>query len=157
MAKSAFRRKYQRLLTKSYYVLVLAVRGVTQDNSEKKTAGVDGIKNLPPMQGFNLVDLLNSRHLKASPTCRVSIPKPGKDEKRPLGIPTMYDRALQALVLGAEKLVSAPNDFHPLPKVRQWLVDTQLEKEPGFPKFNKKGKKDSFSARMKYQNYLRYI
>ncbi len=96
-------RKYQRLLTKSYYARLLAVRHVTQDNQGKKTAGVDGIKKLPPMQRFNLVDLLNSRYLKASPTLRVWIPKPGKDEKRPLGIPTMYDRALQALVkLGME-------------------------------------------------------
>ncbi|MGB3508180.1 MAG: group II intron reverse transcriptase/maturase [Microcoleaceae cyanobacterium] len=95
--------KYQRLLTKSYYALLLAVRRVTQDNQGKKTAGVDGIKSLPPMQRFNLVDILNTRYLKASPTRRVSIPKPGKDEKRPLGIPTMYDRALQSLVkLGME-------------------------------------------------------
>jgi RNA-directed DNA polymerase len=35
---------------------------------------------------------------KANPARQVWIPKPGKDEKRPLGIPTMYDRALQALV-----------------------------------------------------------
>ncbi|WP_365670747.1 group II intron reverse transcriptase/maturase [Okeania sp. SIO3I5] len=96
-------RKYQRLLTKSYYARLLAVRRVTQDNQGKKTAGIDGIKNLPSMQRFNLVSLLNSRYLKASPTRRVWIPKPGKDEKRPLGIPTMYDRALQALVkLGME-------------------------------------------------------
>ncbi|NEQ40050.1 MAG: group II intron reverse transcriptase/maturase [Okeania sp. SIO3I5] len=96
-------RKYQRLLTKSYYARLLAVRRVTQDNQGKKTAGVDGIKNLPPMQRFNLVDLLNTQYLKASPTRRVWIPKPGRDEKRPLGIPTMYDRALQALVkLGME-------------------------------------------------------
>ena len=91
-------RKYQKLLTKSYYARLLAVRRVTQDNRGKKTAGVDGIKNLPPMQRFNLVDFLNKRHLKASPTRRVWIPKPGQDEKRPLGIPTIYDRALQALV-----------------------------------------------------------
>ncbi len=96
-------RKYQRLLTKSYYARLLAVRRVTQDNQGRKTAGIDGIKNLPPMQRFNLVDLLNTQNLKASPTRRVWIPKPGRDEKRPLGIPTMYDRALQALVkLGME-------------------------------------------------------
>ena len=91
-------RKYQRLLTSSYYARLLAVRRVTQDNQGKKTAGIDGIKNLPPMQRFNLVNLLNSRYLKASPNRRVWIPKPGKDEKRPLGIPTMYDIALQALI-----------------------------------------------------------
>ena len=34
---------------------------------------------------------------KAKPTRRVWIPKPGKEEKRPLGIPTMTDRAIQAL------------------------------------------------------------
>ena len=98
MAKSAFRRKYQRLLTKSYYALVLAVRRVTQDRTTRarKLLDIDGIKNLPPMQRLNLVNLLNTRYLKASPTRRVWIPKPGRDEKRPLGIPTMYDRALQS-------------------------------------------------------------
>ncbi|OZH51318.1 DNA polymerase, partial [Hydrocoleum sp. CS-953] len=96
-------RKYQRLMTSSYYARLLAVRRVTQDNQSKKTSGVDGIKNLPPMQRFNLVNLLSSRYLKATPTPDVSIPKPGKDEKRPLGIPTMYNRALQSLVkLGME-------------------------------------------------------
>ncbi|WP_375339724.1 reverse transcriptase N-terminal domain-containing protein [Okeania sp. SIO2G4] len=96
-------RKYQKLLTKSYYARLLAVRRVTQDNQGKKTAGVDGIKNLTPIQRLNLVDVLRTRHLKASPTRRVWIPKPGREEKRPLGIPTMYDRTLQALVkLGME-------------------------------------------------------
>ncbi|ABG53694.1 hypothetical protein Tery_4733 [Trichodesmium erythraeum IMS101] len=46
-------RKYQKLLTKSYYARLLAVRRVTQDNQGKKTAGIDGIKSLPPMQRFN--------------------------------------------------------------------------------------------------------
>ncbi|MGD1702217.1 hypothetical protein [Dapis sp. BLCC M229] len=55
------------------------------------------------MQSLNLVYLLKSPYLKASPTRRVWIPKPGKEEKGPLGIPTMYDRALQSLVkLGME-------------------------------------------------------
>ena len=53
-------RKYQKLLTKSYYALLLAVRRVTQDNQGKKKAGIDGIKSLPPMQRFNLVDVLSS-------------------------------------------------------------------------------------------------
>ena len=96
-------RKYQKLLTKSYYARLLAVRRVTQDNRGKKTAGVEGIKNLPLMERFNLVDLLSTRYLKANPTRRVWIPKPGGDEKRSLGIIIMYDRALQALVkLGME-------------------------------------------------------
>jgi RNA-directed DNA polymerase len=98
VAKSAFRRKYQKLLTKSYYARLLAVRQVTQDNQGKKTAGVDGIRNLKPKQRFNLVKMLERTKRKARPTRRVWIPKHCQcDEKRPLGIPTMYDRALQGL------------------------------------------------------------
>jgi len=47
-------RKLQRLLTKSYYAKLLAVRRVTQDNQGKKTAGVDGVKSLTPPKEFNL-------------------------------------------------------------------------------------------------------
>jgi RNA-directed DNA polymerase len=90
-------RKLQKMLMKSWSARVLAVRRVTQDNQGKKTAGVDGVKSLTPKQRF---DLVNKIHLgtKASPTRRVWIPKTGTEEKRPLGIPTMKDRALQALV-----------------------------------------------------------
>ena len=72
------------------------MRRVTQENQGKKTAGIDGVKSLYPKQRLELVKRLE---LKASglPTRRVWIPKPGKDEKRPLGIPVMRDRALQAL------------------------------------------------------------
>jgi RNA-directed DNA polymerase len=85
------------MLMKSWSAKTLAVRRVTQDNQGKKTAGVDGVKSLSPNQRFDLVTKL---HLgtKASPTRRVWIPKPGTEEKRPLGIPTMQDRALQALI-----------------------------------------------------------
>jgi RNA-directed DNA polymerase len=90
-------RKLQKMLMKSWSARALAVRRVTQDNQGKKTAGVDGLKSLTPKQRLDLVLKL---HLgtKASPTRRVWIPKPGTEEKRPLGIPTMNDRALQALV-----------------------------------------------------------
>jgi RNA-directed DNA polymerase len=90
-------RKLQKMLMKSWSARALAVRRVTQDNQGKKTAGVDGVKSLTPRQRLNLI---NKLHLgtKASPTRRVWIPKPGTEEKRPLGIPTMKDRALQALV-----------------------------------------------------------
>jgi len=90
-------RKLQKMLMKSWSAKALAVRRVTQDNQGKKTAGVDGVKSLSPKQRL---DLVNKLHLgtKARPTRRVWIPKPGTEEKRPLGIPTMNDRALQALV-----------------------------------------------------------
>ena len=51
-------RKYQKLLTKSYYSRLLAFRCVTQVGQGNKTAGVDGMKNLSPMQRSNLVNLL---------------------------------------------------------------------------------------------------
>jgi RNA-directed DNA polymerase len=90
-------RKLQKMLMKSWSARALAVRRVTQDNQGKKTAGVDGLKSLTPKQRLNLVNKLQLG-TKASPTRRVWIPKPGTEEKRPLGIPTMKDRALQALV-----------------------------------------------------------
>jgi len=79
---------------------MLAVRRVTLENQGKKTAGVDGVKSLSPNERLEL-----ARELKltgeSKPTRRVWIPKPGTDEKRPLGIPVMYDRALQAAVKAA--------------------------------------------------------
>ena len=67
---------------------------------DKKTAGVDGAKSLSPAERLEL-----ARELKltgrSKPTRRVWIPKPGSNEKRPLGIPVMYDRALQAVVKSA--------------------------------------------------------
>ncbi|MEH1815278.1 MAG: group II intron reverse transcriptase/maturase [Nostoc sp.] len=90
-------RRLQKTLMKSWSARVLAVRRVTQDNQGKKTAGVDGVKSLTPKQRVELTGNLNLG-TKVSPTRRVWIPKPGTEEKRPLGIPTMKDRALQALV-----------------------------------------------------------
>jgi RNA-directed DNA polymerase len=82
---------------KSFAAKCIAVRRVTQDNQGKSTAGVDGVKSLTPKKRLNLVATLKLGTL-AKATRRVMIPKPGKEEKRPLGIPTMYDRALQGLV-----------------------------------------------------------
>jgi RNA-directed DNA polymerase len=72
------------------------VRRVTQDNQGKNTGGVDGVKSLTRKQRINLVNNLKLTE-KSQPTRRVMIPKPGTDEKRPLGIPTINNRALQAL------------------------------------------------------------
>jgi RNA-directed DNA polymerase len=90
-------RKLQKTLMRSWSAKVLAVRQVTQDNRGKKTAGVDGVKSLSREARVKLVGQLKLTG-KSKATRRVWIPKPGKAEKRPLGIPTMYDRALQALV-----------------------------------------------------------
>ena len=83
-------RKLQKTLMKSWSNKVLAVRRVTTENRGKKTAGVDGVKSLSPAARMKLVGQLKLTG-KSKPTRRVWIPKPGKDEKRPLGIPTMYD------------------------------------------------------------------
>src|SRR5215469_10602351 len=94
--------KLQKLLLKSEAARLLAVRRVTQDNQGKKTAGVDGVKSVPPNERFLMVKQLHAKHWKyrrqPKPVRRVWIPKPGKAEKRPLGIPTMVERAKQALV-----------------------------------------------------------
>jgi len=87
----------QRLLMRSWSAKCLAVRKVTQDNRGKKTAGVDGVKNLIPRQRLELAQRLTP-HLKTRPVRRVWIPKPGKAEQRPLGIPTLGNRAAQTLV-----------------------------------------------------------
>jgi len=90
-------RKLQHTLIRSWSAKCIAVRRVTQENKGKNTAGVDGVKTISPIQRTKLVKRLRITG-KAKPTRRVMIPKPGSDEKRPLGIPTIEDRALQALV-----------------------------------------------------------
>ena len=88
--------RLQRLLLHSWSAKCLAVRRVTQDNQGKRTAGVDGVKSLTPVQRLRLTQHLD---LAATPRPirRVWIPKPHAVEQRPLGIPTMHDRAAQAL------------------------------------------------------------
>ena len=90
-------RRLQKTLMRSWAAKCLAVRRVSQDNQGKKTAGIDGVKSLTPVQRLKLVNKLKLSQKKAKPTRRVWIPKPGTEEKRPLGIPTMDDRAKQAL------------------------------------------------------------
>src|SRR4028119_367357 len=51
-------RRLQKTLMKSWAARVLAVRRVTQDNTGKKTAGVDGIKSLSPAARLKLVNNL---------------------------------------------------------------------------------------------------
>ena len=92
-------RRLQGLVTRSWSAKMIAVRQVTQQNRGKKTAGVDGLIALKPSERQPMVRQLRvEKGKKVNPTRRVWIPKPGRDEKRPLGIPTMYDRALQGVV-----------------------------------------------------------
>jgi group II intron reverse transcriptase/maturase len=91
-------KRLQSLLLGSKCSKYLAIRQVTQLNSGKKTAGVDGVKSLNPKERLQLVtDLDSMRNWKHSKLRRVFIPKPN-GKQRPLGIPTVRDRAMQCLV-----------------------------------------------------------
>ena len=89
--------KLQKLLVKSWYARLLAVRRISQDNRGKHTAGIDGVKSLTPTRRWQLA---KSLHLdgQATPLRRTWIPKRGSAEKRPLGMPTQHERARQTLV-----------------------------------------------------------
>jgi RNA-directed DNA polymerase len=89
-------KRLQYLITHSFYAKLLAVRTICQ-NKGKRTAGIDGEKWLTPKAKMNAALNLSDESYKAKPLKRVFIEKPGKKKKRPLGIPTMYDRAMQAL------------------------------------------------------------
>lgn len=101
IAKAARQRRYrlmrslQWILAHSYYAKLLAVRRVTS-NKGKSTPGVDGVVWRTPLQKTHAVEQLKRRGYKASPLRRVYIVKKS-GKLRPLGIPTMHDRAMQAL------------------------------------------------------------
>jgi RNA-directed DNA polymerase len=87
----------QHLLTHSFSGKVLAVRRVTE-NAGHKTPGVDKVLWNTPEKKTAGVDQLQRRGYQPQPLRRVYIPK-SNGKKRPLGIPTMRDRAMQALYL----------------------------------------------------------
>ncbi len=89
-------KRLQYLLTHSYYAKALAVRKITT-NKGKNTSGVDRELWSTPASKMRGVLSLTDKNYKAKPLRRVFIEKKGKKAKRPLGIPCMYDRAMQAL------------------------------------------------------------
>jgi len=105
-------KRLQRLLTHSFYGRCLAVRRVTE-NRGRKTPGVDGETWGTPQAKLQAVGRLSKkRGYRPKPLRRVWIPKAGKPEKRPLGIPTMLDRAMQALYLQAlEPVIESTSDL----------------------------------------------
>ena len=86
----------QHLLTRSYSGKALAVRRVTE-NQGKRTSGVDGEIWSTPAAKLKGVRELRQHEYRAQPLRRIHIPKSNGNGKRPLSIPTMGDRAMQAL------------------------------------------------------------
>ena len=104
-------KRLQRMLTHSFHGRCLAVRRVTE-NRGQKTPGVDGETWGSPQAKLHAVKCLSKkRGYRPKPLRRIWIPKPGKQEKRPLGIPTMLDRAMQALyLLALEPSIESTSD-----------------------------------------------
>lgn len=166
-------RILQHLVINSKYGKLLAIRRVTQDNQGKKTAGVDGVKSLNPRQRSALVSTMKILQ-SCSPLRRVWIPKPGKSEKRPLGIPTIKDRCMQALFkLAMEPEWEAkfePNSygFRPgrsahdalcaikncIQKRAKYVLDADIAK--CFDKINHKKLLDKIGFKGKYRKQIEY-
>jgi retron-type reverse transcriptase len=91
------------LLTRSLAAKCLAVRRVTTSKG-RKTPGVDGVVWRGARVKGQATQSLRRRGYQPQPLRRIYIPKKSGTKKRPLSIPTMYDRAMQALY----KLALAP-------------------------------------------------
>ncbi|MFZ7321390.1 reverse transcriptase N-terminal domain-containing protein, partial [Comamonas jiangduensis] len=100
----------QRSLNHSFSARALAVRRVTE-NQGKRTAGVDRqLWDSPALKWAAIGRLKQQRGYKAKPLRRVYIPK-SNGKERPLGIPTMFDRAMQALhLLSLEPVAETTSD-----------------------------------------------
>jgi RNA-directed DNA polymerase len=103
----------QRILTRSFSSKALAVRRVTE-NQGRKTPGVDGEIWTMPSQKARAIQELRQRGYHPQPLRRVYIPK-SSGKMRPLSIPCMKDRAMQALYLLAldpiAEVISDPNSY----------------------------------------------
>ena len=104
-------RALQWLLTHSFAAKALAVRRVTR-NRGKNSPGVDHVTWRTPRQKMLAIRSLQRRGYRAQPLRRIYIPK-SRGGQRPLGIPTMNDRAMQALyLLALNPVAETTADLH---------------------------------------------
>jgi RNA-directed DNA polymerase len=106
-------KSLQHLLTRSFSGKALAVKRVTE-NRGKRTAGVDGVLWNTPQKKTKALASLHQHGYSPQPLRRIYIPK-SNGKKRPISIPTMQDRAMQALYLLALEPVAEttadPNSY----------------------------------------------
>jgi RNA-directed DNA polymerase len=91
-------KRLQYLLTHSFYAKAIAIKRVVT-NKGKNTPGIDGVLWKNDGDKTTAIQKLEVSSYHANPLKRIYIEKFGKKEKRPLGIPNMKDRAMQALQL----------------------------------------------------------
>jgi RNA-directed DNA polymerase len=107
----------QRELITSFEGRAVAVRGVVT-NTGGKTPGVDQVTWKNPAERFEAIKelgrIVNNPHgYKASPLKRIMIPKPNSTEERPLSIPTLRDRTVQAVYkLAVDPVVETRSDLN---------------------------------------------
>jgi RNA-directed DNA polymerase len=130
----------QHLLTHSFSGKALAVKRVTE-NRGKRTPGVDGEIWDTPRKKAQGISELRQHGYRAKPLKRKYIPKPN-GKQRPLGIPTMKDRAMQALYkLALDPMVETtgdPNSYgfrkgrSPADAIAQCFLCLRQKTSPGY-------------------------
>ena len=91
-------KQYQKLLVRSLSARLLAVKLVTEINAGRNTPGIDGHLVKTRKAKISLTESLKLRNYKPNPVKVKWISKPNGN-RRKLGIPTIRDRVMQALIL----------------------------------------------------------